>query len=156
MRIKLAIGIYLVAGAVEILVGATYFMAKQFMSYHAEAVGMPWDELGEGLQTLVLALMKFAAGGWFALGIVTVSLTLAALRSRNVFARWTLPVATIISWSLSFVATWGVYRATGAATPWLPSLVMIGLAMFAFTLDAPWSTIVPHNKDASRAPERSQ
>ena len=78
MRMKLALGIYLVAGAVDIGLGTTYFSSKQFMSYHAEAVGASWQELDVGLQTLILALMKLAGGGWFALGFFTIVLALAA------------------------------------------------------------------------------
>ena len=142
MRMKLAFGIYLVAGAVDVSLGANYFCSKQFMSYHAEAVGLPWQELDAGIQTLILALMRLAGGGWFALGFVTIVMALAALRTRNVLVRWTLPAGTLVSWSASFAATWGVYQATGAPTPWGPSLAMIGAALLALTMDAPWSSSV--------------
>ena len=139
MRMKLALGIYLVAGAVDVGLGATYFSSKQFMSYHAEAVSAPWQELDAGIQTLILALMRLAGGGWFALGFFTIVMALAALRTRSVLVRWTLPAGTLIAWSASFSATWGVYQATGAATPWAPSLAMIGIAILAFAIDAPWA-----------------
>ena len=139
MRTNLALGIYLVAGAVEIWLGAIYFASKKFMSYHAEAVGSSWQEVDAGVQTLILGLMKLAGGAWFALGFFTIALVLTALKTRSVFARWTLPVGTLVSFSASFAATWSVYRATGASTPWRPSLAMIGIALFAFVVDAPWS-----------------
>lgn len=139
MRTNLALGIYLVAGAVEIWLGAMYFASKQFMSYHAEAVGSSWQEVDAGIQTLILGLMKLAGGAWLALGFFTIALVLIALKTRSVVARWTLPVGTLISFSASLAATWGVYRATGASTPWGPSLAMIGFALFAFVVDAPWS-----------------
>jgi hypothetical protein len=139
MRMKLALGIYIVAGAVDIALGATYFSSKQFMSYHAEAVDAPWQELDAGIQTLILALMRLAGGGWFALGFFTIVMALAALSTRSVFVRWTLPAGMLIAWSASFAATWGVYQATGAATPWTPSLAMIVFALLAFALDAPWA-----------------
>jgi hypothetical protein len=139
MRMKLALGIYLVFGAVDVALGVTYFSTKQFMSYHAEAVGTPWQELDVGVQTLILALMKLAGGGWFALGVITIALALVALKTRSVVARFTLPAAALISWSASLAATWGVYQATGAPTPWGPSLAMIGFALLALVMDAPWS-----------------
>ena len=139
MRMKLALGVYIVAGAVDIALGATYFSSKQFMSYHAEAVGAPWPELEAGIQTLILGLMRLAGGGWFALGLLTFVMTLAALKTHSVLARWLLPAGTLIAWSASFAATWGVYQATGAATPWASSLVMIGLALIALAMDTPWA-----------------
>ena len=142
MRMKLALGIYLVAGAVDVLLGAMYFSSKQFMSYHAEAVGATWQEVDVSVQTLILALMKLAGGGWLALGVFTIVVAWAALKTHSVVARWTLPAGMLVSYSASFAATWGVYQATGAPTPWGPSLAMIGFALFALALDAPWSSNV--------------
>ena len=152
MRMKLALGIYLVAGTVDVALGATYFSSKQFMSYHAEAVGVPWPELDDGVQTLILALMKLAGGGWFALGFLTIVMASAALKTRSFVARWTLPAGTLIAWSASFAATWGVYQATGAATPWVPSLAMIGFAFLAFAMDAPWYSNIPDINDVNSDP----
>ena len=129
-------------GAVDIGLGATYFSSKQFMSYHAEALDAPWQELDPGLQTLILALMKLAGGGWFALGFFTIVMAVATLKTRSNVARLSLPAVTLISWSASFSATWGVYQATGAATPWAPSMAMIGLAILALAIDAPWASDV--------------
>ena len=143
MRMKVAFGIYLVAGAVDVSLGATYFFSKQFMSYHAEAVGAPWQELDAGIQTLILALMRLAGGGWFALGFVTIVMALAAFRTRNVLVRWTLPAGTLVSWSASFAATWGVYQATGAPTPWAPSLAVAAFTVLALGMDAPWHSNIP-------------
>ena len=122
MRMRLALGLYLIAGLVEICLGATYFTAKQFMSYHAEAVGIPWKDVDGAVQTLFLALMKLAGGGWLALGFCTIAFSLATFKTQSFVARWTLPAATLIAYSASFAATWRVHQATGASTPWAPSL----------------------------------
>lgn len=149
MRMKLALGIYLVGGAVDVALGATYFSSKQFMSYHAEAVSVPWQELDAGIQALILALMRLAGGGWFALGFLTIVMALAALRTRSVLVRWTLPAGMLIAWSASFAVTWEVYQATGAATPWAPSLAMMGFAILAFVMDAPWNSNIPDENDVN-------
>jgi hypothetical protein len=152
MRMKLALGIYLIAGTVDIGLGTSYFSSKKFMSYHAEAVGASWQDLDVGVQTLILALMKLAGGGWFALGFFTIVLALAAMKTRSVVAKWTLPAGTVISHSASFAPTWGVYQATGAATPWGPSLAMIGFALLAFAIDAPWPSSISDVNDANSGP----
>ena len=149
MRMKLALGIYLVFGAVDVALGATYFSTKQFMSYHAEAVGASWHELDAGVRTLILALLKLAGGGWFALGVITIALAWVAFKTRNAVARFTLPAVALLSWSASYAATWGVYRATGASTPWIPSLAMIGLALMALAIDAPWPASAADTNNAN-------
>ncbi|MEO1241871.1 MAG: hypothetical protein AAFX54_08190 [Pseudomonadota bacterium] len=142
MRMKTALAIYLIIGIVNLVLGARYFSANQFMTYHSQAVGAPWQELDSGAQTLILALMKLAGGGWFTLGFFTIILALATFKTRSAVARWTLPAGTLIFWSASFAATWGVHQATGAPTPWGQSLAMIGLVLLALVIDAPWSSRV--------------
>ena len=138
MRTKLVLGIYLVFGAVDVALGAMYLSTKQFMSYHAEAVGASWQELDAGIRSLILALLRLAGGGWSALGVITIALAWFAFKTRDAVARFTLPITGLLSWSASSVATWGAYQTTGASTPWMPSLAMIGLALMAFVIDAPW------------------
>jgi hypothetical protein len=137
---KVALGIYLVIGAVNIVLGAIYFTSEQFMSYHSEAVGMPWREVDPGTRTLILALMKVAGGGWITVGFFTIILALGELIKRSAVSRWALPTGTLIFYLASLAATWGVHQATGAATPWVPSLAVIGFALLAFVVDAPWSS----------------
>lgn len=151
MRTKLALGIYFVFGAVDVALGATYFSTKQFMSYHAAAVGASWQELDTGIRTLILALLKLAGGGRFALGVITIALAWVAFTTRNTVARFTLPATGLLTWSTSFAATWGVYQVTGASTPWMPSLAMIGFAFTAFVIDAPWPIGVVETNDAKAA-----
>lgn len=146
MRRKLALAIYLVVGTIDIVLGVIYFSSKQFLSYHAQAVGAPWQEMHANVQTLILALMKVAGGGWCALGFFTIVLALAAFRTGSAVARWTLPTGTLVFYFASFVATWGVYQETGAPTPWGQSLLAMGMALLAFIIDAPWSSRVSNGR----------
>jgi len=146
MRTKAILAIYVAIGVVNIVLGERYFSANEFMSYHSQAVGAPWQEVDLGFQTLILALMKVAGGGWIVLGFFTITLALAAFKTGSAVVRWTIPMATLIFYFASFSATWGVYQATGAPTPWGPSLAMIGFALLAFVIDAPWSSRVRGTK----------
>jgi len=146
IRMRIALAIYVVIGAIDIVLGLRYFSSTEFMSYHSQAVGVPWQEVDLGFQTLILALMKVAGAGWFVLGFFTIILALAAFKTSSAVARWTLPMATIIFYLASFVATWGVYQETGAPTPWGPSLAMIGFVLFTLVIDAPWSSRVLDTK----------
>ena len=96
MRMKAALAIYIVLGAVNIVLGVRYFSSKEFMSYHSQAVGAPWHEVDLGTQTLILALMKVAGGGWITLGFFTIILALAAFKTGSAVARWTLPMGTVL------------------------------------------------------------
>ena len=146
LRMRAALAIYLVIGAIDIVLGVRYFSSKEFMSYHSQAVGAPWQDVELGVQTLILALMKVAGAGWFILGFFTIILALAVFKTGSSVVRWTLPIGTVIFYLASFAATWGVYQETGAPTPWGQSLVMIGFALLALLIDAPWSSRVLDTK----------
>lgn len=150
MRMKVALAIYLVIGMIDIVLGVIYFFSEQFLTYHAQAVGKPWIEVDTGTRTLILALMKLAGGGWLALGFFTVILAWVAFRRRSTVFRWALPAGTIVFYSASLAATWGVYQKTGSPTPWVPSLAMIGFALLAFIIDAPWTSRSRDKTDASK------
>ena len=140
MRTKMALAVYLVIGLVDLVLGVIYVSSNRFLSYHSQAVGTSWEDVEHGTQTLILALMKLAGGGWLALGFVTIAFAWGALKGNNTLARWALPIGTVIFWSASFFATWSVFRQTGAQTPWVPSLVVMGVTLVALLIDAPWSS----------------
>ena len=140
MRTRIALAIYLVIGLINLVLGMIYITSNQFLSYHSQAVSKSWQEVDVGTQTLILALMRLAGGGWLALGFLTIAFALGTSKTSSSLARWALPIGTVIFWMASLAATWSVYRATGAQTPWIPSLAVIGVALLALLIDAPWSS----------------
>ncbi len=143
MRTKIALAIYLIIGLVDLVLGIIYFTSDQFLSYHSQAVGTSWQEVGFGTQTLILALMRVAGGGWLALGFLTIAFALDALMTNSTLARWALPTGTVIFYLPCLAATWSVYRETGAQSPWAPTFGLIVMALLALLVDAPWSS---HNR----------
>ena len=139
MRTKIALAIYLFIGLIDLVLGIIYCTSDQFLSYHSQAVGASWQEVDVGTQTLILALMKVAGGGWLALGFLTIAFALGAFKNNSTLARWALPSGTVIFWMASLAATWSVYQKTGAQSPWAPSLAVIVFALIALLIDAPWA-----------------
>lgn len=139
MRRKIALLIYFVIAVNNLIFGLIYFMSGHFRSYHSQAIGADWEEVDRGTQSVILALMKLAGGGWLALGFLTIALVLSELKQTRTHVRWALPAGTLTFYIPSLVATWSVYRETGAQSPWVPSLAMIGVVLLAMILDPPWS-----------------
>ena len=140
MRTKIALAIYLIIGLIDLVLGVIYFTSDQFLSYHSQAVGTSWQEVDFGTQTLILALMRVAGGGWLALGFLTIAFALSTLMRSSTLARWLLPTGTVIFYLPCLAATWSVYRETGAQSPWAPTLALIVFALVALLIDAPWSS----------------
>ena len=139
-RIRIALSIYCVISAIHIWRGLKYYFSNEVMLYHSQAIGVPWHEIELGVQAVLLALMKVAGAGWIVLGVFTLVLAHSALKKRDSFARWTLPVGTLLFYLATFFPAWAVYQRTAAPTPWGQALVGFVFAFLALLVDAPWSS----------------
>jgi hypothetical protein len=69
--------------AVWLFLGILYFLRPKFMGYHRIAVQKDWSELAPEIQTLVLALMRTAGGGFISIAIAIFILQMEFDRSHN-------------------------------------------------------------------------
>ena len=63
-----------IVGAIWIVFGLVYLFKDSFMPYHADALSSSWEELNPAFQTLILALMRVAGGGFFLAGLMIILL----------------------------------------------------------------------------------
>ena len=77
--LQIAFCCYLIPAIVSILFGIIYLTSSEFMPYHGLAVEKQWHELDIKFQTLVLALMRVAGGGFLATGTVAIALIIVYL-----------------------------------------------------------------------------
>jgi hypothetical protein len=93
-RRKIALVIYVLVGLFSLYLGLTYYLRDQFLPYHERAVGVSWGQLDTSIQTLLLALMEVAGGGWLALFVLTMALIVVPFRRGERWARIMIPVGT--------------------------------------------------------------
>jgi len=112
---------------------AVYSTRKEFMSYHAATVGQSWSEVGDGMQLLVITMMRAMAGGWLAATIAVVVLLLLPFRSGEAWANW-----TIFAINLTFLAP-GIFgipkiRSRTPGRPPLSPLAAVALTIAGLVL----------------------
>lgn len=139
----LAGALYLIVGLVSVIMGSIYLLADQFMPYHAQALQMEWVDLDPALQTLLLALMRVAAGGWLAIAIATFVLVAFPFRHGLCWVRLTLPIMLLLFYIPTLWATLMVTWQTPAAAPWYGNLAAVISVVVAIVLDRPWSARRP-------------
>jgi len=76
--------------------GFAYLLKPSFMPYHAEAVGMPWEDVPYNFQRLIWTYMKAASGGWIALGLVFSFLQFKFNQNKEVWIPFLLLVGGLI------------------------------------------------------------
>ena len=138
LRHRVATWIYTGIAIPSLVLGTIYLLRPDFMPYHAVALSKEWAELDAATQVLIKALMEVAAGGWLALGTLTLFLVAFPIRRGERWARWALPTASLLFYVPTLLATLGVLQKTPASPPWYGNLVVCVAAVLALMLDAPW------------------
>jgi len=132
---RIATIVYGIVAAVTITLGIVYLSRNTFMPYHAEALGAPWHTLAPPVRVLILVLIRLVGAGWVFAGCVMVGFTVHAWRSPN--RRWPwilLPLTVFTVHSATLYATLHVKFATGAHSPWGPTVLLLALAVLAMGL----------------------
>jgi hypothetical protein len=65
----ITISCYVIVAILSFIFGLIYLTKSEFMPYHSQALNRQWQELESSYQTLILALMRVAGGGFLATGI---------------------------------------------------------------------------------------
>jgi len=122
-------GVFLIA-----VFGVIYLTRRQFMPYHAVAVGKQWLELDPPVRVLLLALMR--ASGGLCIAVTFLELVLLYVAGWH-GARWALYAAAVggLLVTAAFVAGMTlVTRNTQAKPPWI--VAVVGGSFFVIGLGA--------------------
>jgi hypothetical protein len=121
-----------------ILFGVRYMRRDAYLPYHAVVAGKPFAELDQGIQVIILGMLKIIGGGFATFGVALLWLCLA-LREGEPWAPWAiLTVSAVALIPMLYVATTLRTFRPGAPTPVRPTLVMmiliaigVGLSLLA-------------------------
>lgn len=134
MILKFSLAIFAIAGIVHVIFGVIYITADEFMSYHSQALMVPWSSIDSNYQTLLLALLKLAGAGGLIAGIVNLSLVFHTLYNRNSKLVWLLSLSSLMfQLTMNFVV-YSVYVNTPGEPPLLAVSVGTVLLAIACTL----------------------
>ena len=106
-----------------------YVSTREFMPYHAVVLGKPWAALEPHLQTIILGMLKVAAGGLLAFGC-TIFWLLVPLQQGEAWAAWAaLTITIVLITPILYVVIWLRRVSPGARTPVVPTVAVIVLAI---------------------------
>ncbi len=140
-RTAIAAGLYAINTVVSLILGLIYLGRREFMPYHADALGVEWAAVGAELQVLLVALMDVAGAGWIALGIASAVLIAIPMRRGERWAGFLLPSLMLIFYVPTLMATLAVLDGTPATPPWYGNALACVTAVLAFVIHAPWRSL---------------
>lgn len=110
------------------LMGLAYLRRKEFMPYHAIAVGKSWSELSATEQTMFLASMKIIGSSWLALSLAVGLILRHAFRGGEAWAVYGVPAVGLAFSIPTLLAVLNVKKRTPASPPW----PVLAVAVFLF------------------------
>lgn len=123
---------YGVVAFISLVFGVIYLTRTQFMPYHSLALGKQWSEVESNTQTLILALMKVAGGGFVVTGITILVLLYIPFQAREQWAIYSIfAIASCTSCSSGY-ATFLVNNRTLGNPPRKLSYATIVLTIIGF------------------------
>lgn len=125
---------YFITAVVSVLFGIIYLTRSEFMPYHAAALDKRWTELEVRFQTLILALMRAAGGGFLATGLGVILLSYVCFTTGEKWPLFVIPVMGLVTSLGSLYATLLVKARTPGSPPIKLALVSIGLVLIGIVL----------------------
>ena len=117
---------------ISLIFGIIYVTRSQFMPYHSLALAKSWSEVEGNTQTLILALMRVAGGGFISTGIAIIILLCIPFQAREPWAIYSVfSIACCTSFS-SCYATFLVHSKTPGNPPFKLSLATLVLTSIGF------------------------
>lgn len=117
--------------------GIVYMLRSSFMPYHADAVQQPWEQLSEGMQTLILAMLN-GAGGLSLSGSIAITILLVIpFRQRQLWAYWSIPVIAMVNNLAILLPTIQVKMNTVANPPWPIPVFLVACTLLGFIFSIP-------------------
>ena len=134
IRMKASFWSYLIASLLVATFGSIYLIRSQFMPYHADAVGMKWEEVPLAFQILILALMKTLGGSMLATVLALVAMLLIPFRKGERWVKYVIPVVSLVYAIPALYVTLYVRASTPGEPPWIAVGVGIVLVIVGFVL----------------------
>ena len=136
-RSRIAFWCYLLSIVGTGVVGLSFILRYEFMPYHSVAVGMPWSQVPDPFQILIMGLLRLAGGAWFTVAIAELWLLLIPFRQGARWAIWAVPAVGLLHYAGVANAMAHVTLNTDAVPPWGPSMVSVVLILTGAALSIP-------------------
>ena len=129
-----AFACYLVSAIGASIGGLVGMSSREFLPYHAQALGKTWAELDGKLKTLLLAFMSSVGLATVAVGLSVIAMLIFAFISRELWSYYTIPVISLVLAVHTLIVMLDLKKKTGAKTPYIPAAVGIVLIVIGFVL----------------------
>ena len=98
--------------------GLLYVTTSRFMPYHADALGVAWEDLPANYQGFLVGVLKGMGARSIAVTLALIIIILIPFRRGDAWARWAVPVIGVVFTALTAYASFTIATRTPASPPW--------------------------------------
>jgi hypothetical protein len=121
--------LYGVVAAISWIMAWKSLSYGRFLPFHEKAAGKSLDQLDEGVQTVILALMRTVGLGFLTVGaLLTTVSVVECFKPRTLFGIGILTVCGIYCFGL-FLVNVRLHKTSGVETPWKGSLIAAAMIL---------------------------
>lgn len=132
IKTKTAFGMNFTVAIVSSLVGISYLISSNMTSYHMQVIGVDWNTLAPGAQTLLLILKKGTGDACVLAGLAIAILLFVPFRRRESWSRWAILAIGYVFYIPMLGGALYLASTTGASSPWWLNAIMLLLLTIGF------------------------
>jgi hypothetical protein len=123
---------YVTTGMISLLMAYKSLFTPHFLPFHEQAAGTSWDTLDKGVQSVILALMKFSGLGFLTVALLLLITPILQFLRCNPVLLYLLPgISFLFCFGLFFI-NYSLAVKRHAKTPWrgsLAAMLVIGIGI---------------------------
>jgi hypothetical protein len=126
--------LYVFVGIISLTMAYKNLFSDRFIPFHEKAAGKPLEQVDNGLQAVIIALMRVSGLGFLAVAVLLILFPIANYYAQNTFIKYAVPAIALVYCSGLFLINYQLYSKTGADTPWKRSLYAVAVILLGFVI----------------------
>lgn len=114
--------LYMSVGVVSLVMAFKSLFATKYLPFQEKAANKPWEEIGSGLQLVILSLLRLSGLGFLVIAVLLITFPVINYLIPGRFYKYSIPVTALIFCTGLFVNNYLLHKKTGSDTPWKGSL----------------------------------
>ena len=92
----ISIFLYLIVGIICLVMAYKSIFSKKYLSFHEKAAGKPWESLNEGLQYVILTILKVSGFGFLVVALLLITFPIFNYFMPHTFIKYSTPIVSFI------------------------------------------------------------
>ncbi len=114
--------LYMIVGIFSMTMAYKNIFSDRFIAFHEQAAGKSWDDIGKGIQSVIIALMRVSGLGFLVVALLLMVFPLVNYFQNNAFLQYAVPTISLLYCLGLALFNYQLHVQTKVSTPWVRSL----------------------------------